>query len=672
MDPTEQVEPVLGQTNIHLDFHTPQFQREVGRDWDPERFASTLAEANVDSVTFFAKGCHGSTYYDSAVGPNHPNLDRDLLAEAIDACHRRDIGVLAYYTLAWDNLPGEENPDWYQRDGEGNTLNAETRTDRWEYLCLNSPYTEEVVYPHVRELLEYDIDGFWFDILLYHEDACTCRYCVKSMRTTGLDPDDPEDRLTHRARVCQNFAKRTTELVKSHDDDLVVTYNHRLGVGLTQDLHETMDYLVIESLPVGWGYMHTPMYARYTRNFDRPVQGMTGVFHKVWGDFGTVKHTTQLKYELSASLSHHLPVSVGDQLRPRGELEAPKYDAIGEAFEYAKRRELPPAEPIRDVAIVLPGHHDPAGRDDSMNPDHPEMGAYGGIGATKYLVDAHYQFDILDQTFASEMIDEFSVAILPDTGPLESAACEAIDQFVRDGGRLLATGTSSLDADEFGLAEAFGVTHQGTLPYSTGYLYPGEYIEGLPDIECVSYGPFQSIQTTSATEQAAVVAPTTERSETRRFSHYQAPPERVLDVPAITHNTHGNGEVTYIGTNLFTQYYREDYHGHRTLLTNILESLHADQRLAADAPASIEVNAMQTDDAVYVHATNYHTSRGGESLPQISDIVPATDVQVHLRHPDVDSGTAITDVDATIESVSDGVEINFDAVRIHEIVKLPR
>lgn len=670
MEPTETTEPVLGETNIHLDFHTPAFQREVGDDWDAEAFAATLADANVDSVTFFAKGCHGSTYYDSEVGPKHPHLDFDMLGEAIDACHDRDIGVLAYYTVAWDNLPGEANPDWYQRDGEGNKLNAETREDRWEYLCLNSPYTEEVIHPHVREILEYDVDGFWFDILLYHEDACTCRYCTESMRTLGMDPDDPEDRRRHRAKVCRDFADRTTQMVKDYDEDLVVTYNHRLGLGLTADLYDTMDYLVIESLPSGWGYMHTPMHARYTRNYDRLTQGMTGAFHKVWGDFGTVKHENQLKYELSTSLIHHLPVSVGDQLRPRGVLEESKYDVIGDAFAFAKERKLPQADPLRDVAVVFPGHHDPAGQQASMDPDNPEMSAQGAVSATKLLAETHQQFDVLDEHFANDILGEFDVAVLPNTGPLDEETLDSLRSFVADGGKLVATGTSTLAEDGFGLGDVFGVTSRGRLPYTTAYLDPGPYADGLPEMECVSYGPFQSIATDGAEARGTVVAPTTERSETRRFSHYQAPPERRLDVPAITHNEYGDGEAVYVGTNLFTQYYQEDYHGHRRLLDNLVTSLQDERTLAADAPASVELNAMTTGDATYLHATNYHTSRAGEPISQITEVPPLSDVTATVRVPDASDASAVTDVGVDAEGDGDRVRVTFDTLRLHEIAKI--
>lgn len=671
MVPSDRTAAVLGETNIHLDFHTPPFQRDIGEDLDPDRFAQRLEEANVDSIALFAKGCHGMAYYDTEAGVMHPNLDFDLLQAQIEACHERDIAVLGYYVLAWDNLPGEENPDWYQRDGDGEQLAAETREDRWEWLCLNSPYTEERVLPQVRELLEYDLDGFFFDILIYHEDACTCRYCRTDMLERGLDPTDPADRQRHRTRVCQNFAARTTDLIKSHDQNQVVVYNHKLAPGLTSSLADSMDYLLIESLPVGWGYMHTPMSVRYSRNFDKPVQGMTGAFHEVWGDFGTVKHESQLKYELAMSLAHHISVSVGDQLLPRGELESAKYDVIRNAFEFAKERALPDAEPVRDVAVITPGDTDPSGAE-SIDPREPTPRANSGVGAAKLLCETHQQFDILDEPLAQSLLEEagFGTVILPSTGALESETVRAVRSFVEDGGGLIATNTSSVSADgEFALGDVLGIERRGRLPYSSGYIDLEDYTEGVPDVSCVSYDGFQSIALDGATSRAQVVAPTTERSETRRFSHHQAPPEREIDVPAITHNAYGEGAAVYIGTPLFDQYYESTYHGHRRLLENVLGDVRNGRSYAATAPANVEVNAMRTDEAIYLHFVNYCAGRPGAGLPQIGEVVPVSDVSVTV-YDDVREVVPVTEVNIDTERLNDSVHLTLDSVDLHEIVKL--
>jgi hypothetical protein len=110
---------------------------------------------------------------------------------------------------------------------------------------------------------------------------------------------------------------------------------------------------------------------------------------------------------------------------------------------------------------------------------------------------------------------------MPSTGALEAETVATVRSFVDDGGGLIATDTSSLGTDgKFALRDVLGVERQGRLPYSAGYIDLAAYGEGVPDISCVSYEGFQSVGLAGAFARAGVVAPTTECSETRRFSHH--------------------------------------------------------------------------------------------------------------------------------------------------------
>lgn len=64
---------------IHLDFHTMPGIYDVGRDFDGEVFARTLADAHVDYITVFARCNLGFAYYPTRVGVMHPGLKFDLL-----------------------------------------------------------------------------------------------------------------------------------------------------------------------------------------------------------------------------------------------------------------------------------------------------------------------------------------------------------------------------------------------------------------------------------------------------------------------------------------------------------------------------------------------------------------------------------------------------------------
>ena len=71
-----------------------------------------------------------------------------------------------------------------------------------------------------------------------------------------------------------------------------------------QEILPYFSHLELESLPTGgWGYDHYPMSAAYSRNLGLDFLGMTGKFHRTWGEFGGFKHPNALRYEWAAMLA---------------------------------------------------------------------------------------------------------------------------------------------------------------------------------------------------------------------------------------------------------------------------------------------------------------------------------------------------------------------------------
>ena len=55
----------LRMRQIHMDFHTSELINGVGAQFDEEVFADVLKQAEVNSVTIFARCHHGMLYYPS-------------------------------------------------------------------------------------------------------------------------------------------------------------------------------------------------------------------------------------------------------------------------------------------------------------------------------------------------------------------------------------------------------------------------------------------------------------------------------------------------------------------------------------------------------------------------------------------------------------------------------
>src|SRR5207248_9001590 len=157
----------------------------------------------------------------------------------------------------------------------------------------------------------------------------------------------------HAHRVAIAYMRRFHAMVKASSRDATVYFNSRPLWNLAEEA-AMLTQVEIEALPTGgWGYMYFPKNVRFARTFGRPYLGMTARFHKSWADFGGLKPRAALEYETAQMMAHGAQCSIGDQLHPRGTLDAAAYELIGRIYERVEACEpwLRGAAPVTEVGL---------------------------------------------------------------------------------------------------------------------------------------------------------------------------------------------------------------------------------------------------------------------------------------------------------------------------------
>ena len=327
---------------IHLDFHTSQHIAGIGSAFDPDEFADTLARARVNSVTCFARCHHGYIYYDTQKNPErrHPHLTRNLLAEQIEACHKRGIRVPIYTTVQWDQFSAEAHPEWLAVDASGKIQGTSPyEAGFYRNLLVNSPYFT-FLREHVQEILEtFPVDGFFFDIVQPLDDSST--WARQGMQELGLDPSDQQARIQYGHSVLNRFKHDMTDFVRSYSQDCTIFYNAGHISPFARTSFADYSHLELESLPSTgqWGYLHYTLTARYARTLNPETLGMTGKFHTTWGDFHSFKNPAALQFECFRMLAMTSKCSIGDQLHPDGKICQTTYDLIGPVYAEVEKKE---------------------------------------------------------------------------------------------------------------------------------------------------------------------------------------------------------------------------------------------------------------------------------------------------------------------------------------------
>ena len=317
--------------------------------------------------------------------------------------------------------------------------------------------------------------------------------------------------------------------------------------------------------------------------------------------------------------------------------------ALLDAFGAVNRRtqKLEPlvdgCAPVKDVAVLNSA--------DSVWSKTPVMphtswtpsAAYHSVaGAHKALIEGHVQILIPNSEVCVKTLHEYGALILADQPVLSGEEIEAMRNFVRNGGALIATGqtgtrdTENERLDDFSLADVLGVRYLESVETANCYLRvaaPNEEY-GIPAMDIPVAGPHVLIETTAA-KTALELVPPYEGIKTGT-----PPPAILAQGPGVTVNTYGKGKALYCAAELFGAYYRQDTPVLRKLALWMLGLVYptASRMIAFEhAPSNVEVFYNQRGSERFVHLINFSGDKREGGISQTQDFVTVHGIRVRLR-----------------------------------------
>lgn len=606
---------------VHLDFHTSPHIPDVGRDFDAERFAETIADARIDSVTLFAKCHHGQLYYDTDRSERHPSLPKglDLLGEQIEALHRRDIRAPIYLSILCDEYAAAEHPEWVAVEPDGAKLaGGGVLAPRWQILDMSSPY-QEYFAEQLAEVLERfsPSDGIFLDICF--DQVSVSKWAVDGMRRRGYDPLEADDRRRYASEVSLAYMERFKKMIDQAQGDgepAYIWFNSRPKTNL-QNEKKFLRHVEIESLPTGgWGYAYFPYVSRFVRPNGLPTLSHTGRFHRSWGDFGGLKPEAALLYECCLMLSQGVTCGVGDQLHPRGTLDSAAYDRIGKVYRYIESCE--PWVDSGTIASQIGVIVDP-GLGDSPGP--------AGLGIVRLLQELQHQFDLVAP---SAKLGSYDLVIVPETTPVDDRLREKLSGYLAGRGALIISGDAALDANGKPILSELGIRAHGPSPYESTYLRVADSVgDAMPDLDHVMYEPgFRMTPARGSHVLCHIVEPYFDRTWEHFCSHAQTPPDTVSDYAAAVQK----GNAITFAVPVFSAYGRHASEAYRQLFRACVERLLPQPLVRADGPAHLETSVVRKGRRTVVHLISFTAVRKAEGLDIVEDPFPLVNLPLAIRH----------------------------------------
>ena len=584
---------------VHLDFHTSERIEGIGKNFDAEDFKANLKKAGLDSITLFAKCHHGCFYYEDTKFFKHPHLCCSLLDEQVKACKEAGVSAKIYISAGFDEYTARQHPEWLWRDEK-----VQAAPDSgFRRICFNTPYMDLLVAQTEEVMRKYMPDGVFFDIIA--DWPCYCEHCMEDMARLGMDPNSEKDHWEHAKIVLGRYAERLEKVVHAIKPDCLIFQNGGdFPVG-RQDRMDCCDQLEAESLPTGgWGYDHFPLSMAYLRRQGKNCIGMTGKFHRSWGEFGAFKYKDALKYEAAQCLALDAGFCVGDQMHPTAFIDSYTYESIGYANAYIKEREAwRGGEYIAEAAMYSP------------------KGGDGRIGLSRILFEEKILFDLIDER---EISNRYKVIFLCDDEELTDSEYTALKSYVANGGKVMSVGRNNTYKGE--TAFDLGCVYQGEDKETPCYIqadYTLKYADGMA---LVAYEKSYVVELTGKA-LAKKFSPYFTRRGLRFCSHQHTPYDLDKQSAAITEGADG----IYLASDLFTQYAKDGSLTARQLIAPLLDRLLGERTVITSLPTSGKAALYQKDGKTICHLWYANTIKRGNGVEIVEDIVTLSKVSVSIK-----------------------------------------
>lgn len=600
---------------VHLDFHTSECMPDVGSGFSEDNFRMALETGHISSITLFAKCHHGWSYFPSKVNEMHPTLKTDLLGRQLKVCKEMGVRAQIYISAGLDENKAVKYPQFRnERFGENSSLLG----GHWHGLCINNEEYLEMLCAEVAEVMERfagQFDGIFMDIC--YPPHCVCPSCINEMLAMGLNPENMADIEKHRMIVYDKYSKRINAVVAKYDPKMPVIHN--CGNIPRNDgravAHSNTQHLELESLPTGgWGYDHFPLSAAYSRVIGKEFLGMTGKFHKTWGEFGGYKHPNALIYETALSVANGAKCSIGDQLHPLGCFEPATYKLIGAAYEKIEKIEkwCDNVKAVADIGIYTT-------YTDEKRAEGPDA------GANRMLVEGKYLYNIID-----DMCDfsDYKLVIFPDTVEFDQAMSDKVNKYLACGGKVLLSGRSGLCGDSF--FTDFGVKFAGENPFDATYLVPtyDMYPNGVAPYLMYSHGYY--IECYGNVNVKAEMQNSYFNRALRRFcSHGNTPNNPDTCAPGAVIS----GNIGYIAWNVFDEYDQKGAYHHKQIVCDMLdELLGEDKTITTNLQSNGVITLMEQPlQNRYVNHLLYAVTKKRGDTEVIEDAPVTVDTTVSVR-----------------------------------------
>lgn len=607
----------VGQTN---------FNEKDPLNANVEQWADYWASTKVDAVALSVSG--PIAFYPTEIPfyRRSPYLNgRDLFGECVKAAKDRGIRVYGRMSpdIQWtDPKLLEAHPLWFRRDKNGD---LQPSAPGLAFTCQFGGNFSELQPAIIHELnTRYDIDGLYMNGWPTVQ-VCYCENC----RKIG-DPHSAEYKAALMASAVELIETYKKVIREKHPDNF---YSCNLGGGLKESgldqwrltrtaLWYTADNQSRESVqsPV-WQDAQQVKFARSLMG-DRPVAAVTASYARsgriMWRNVTEYPAEVECRMAQTAAAGgivwyHWLGLEQGFK-------EDRRWQEVGRKFlswHASHDKHFRNVRSMAKLAIIASSKsvtiYDAPSNEDKT--DHLQ-------GMYAVLTEARIPFDYVHENDLSvERLGRYSAVILPNVALLSDAQSRVLEQYVDQGGSLLATFETGLYDEtgrpraDFALGNIFGIhktgpreraEYQPTQPIWPVHLQKIEQrnpiTAGFEDTEWIA-GPVWRLPLAPVDKPILTFIKPYPAYPTEEVYMREAP----SDLPSVVLREKGRSRLAYLAGDMDASFWRLDNRDlERQLLNTIEWVLHGTNPISIQGEGLMEVFAWETEPGFALHMVNYN------------------------------------------------------------------
>ncbi len=611
-----------------VDQHIPNIDGAF-EQFDADVYADNMKKTGATASYVAAASCLGLCTFPTNVGIRHNiTKKRDIFGETVAACRARGLDVIGYMN-SWGTFVCDAHPDWNVVDSNGV---SKRDLERFGNPCINNEEFRDYICGIAAEIVKnYDIQGLWIDMTGIWMPVCFCKSCAEKYRAkTGrelprvVDLNDPafmEYFEFKRASVVE-YQRRIRETALAIKPNITVTFQSALiknpfFYGQGAEFCSECDYLSGDfhaDLGLYDGNVIARIYQKLSNTlpYEYMIARCAGVleYHTMYKPFGEMEMTG------FSALMNQGAFMLIDAIDPAGTLNGDYYERVA-----ATTKKFEPYIPyinyedkaLREVAVYFNfeacAEHEQNGLPIDKMKSRTLFKRCGKID--KALGRAHLDYDVITKKNLAEL-GNYKVLILSSLEALSEKECDAIREYVRNGGCVYASGYTSIRDDKgnyksnFMLADVFGVDYEGVFELDPCYIAPTGENAALFGLYSAKYPhmlkeKFIKAKATAGKTLATTTLPLSCPENRVVFAAaISDPPMVATESVAVQENTFGKGRAIWVAGKPEDN----EVHDNMKLFTDLVLHLLGTPALVTDAPECVRHSVYQSGDVQKLYLLN--------------------------------------------------------------------